>query len=85
MAADESIVKISQEYSFNALMKAELMRNRPKVPSFYEEQPTAKSSLSPHYRRARELQKTLASVGGDYVASKAALVNAHIELNHLMN
>ena len=57
------------------------MRNKPKVPCFFDQ--PVKSSLSPNYRRARELTKTM-NLMGDYMMTRAALINAKIELNHLV-
>ena len=47
------ITLISKEYAYNTMLKAGIMRNKPQVPAFYDQ--PVKSSLSPHYRRAREL------------------------------
>ena len=63
------------------MLKAGIMRNKPQVPAFYDQ--PLKSNLSPHYRRARELQKTANEITGDYAVAKTALVNAKIELKTL--
>ena len=49
-----SIAQISKEYAMHTMLKAEIMRKQPQVPNFFEEPSALKSSLSPHYRRARE-------------------------------
>lgn len=74
----EDISKISQEYALNTLLKAEIMRNKPQVAAYYEK--PLRSSLSPHYKRAAQLKKTMNSFN-DYPVTRAALMNAKIELN----
>ena len=64
----------------NAMMKAEIMRSKPQLPDYFVR--PLRSSLSPHYKRARDLQKTMA-IAGDYMTTKVSLVNAQIELSSL--
>jgi len=63
------------------MLKAEMMKNKPQVPAFYEQ--PLKSSLSPHYKLANDLGKTLNDMS-DYNMTRTALVNAKIELNQLL-
>jgi hypothetical protein len=72
---------ISKEYALNTLLKAEIMRNKPQIPPFYDQ--PVKSSLSPHYKRAIDLNKTLSEMS-DYTMTRTALINAKIELNQLL-
>ena len=65
------------------MLKSEIMRNqKPQSKITYFEKPL-KASLSPHYRRARELQKAAPGVN-DNIITRTALMNAKIELNHLV-
>ena len=74
---------ISKEYAMNTMLKAEMMKNKPRVPG--EDEKPLRSSLSPHYRRARQLQKAIQGAsGGDNATTRAALISAKIELSNLI-
>ena len=75
-----TINQISREYALNTMLKADIMRYRPQMPVNYP----IRSSLSPHYLRGYERNKA-ATETGDSITTKAALVNARIELSYLVN
>ena len=67
------------------MLKSEIMRNqKPQAKITYFEKPL-RASLSPHYKRARDLQKSNNSGNGNNnIITRTALMNAKIELNHLV-
>ena len=84
-ASRKMITQISKEYALNTMLKAEMMKAKPQVPESHNV--PLRASLSPHYKRARDLQKTISEMGGvgDQITTKTAIVNAKIELNHLLD
>jgi len=81
-----TITQISKEYAMHTMLKSEIMRKQPKVPQneLLVPMKSANNSLSPHYKRAKEYQQAVNDLGGQDVITRQALVNAKIELNHLL-
>ena len=65
------------------MLRSEIMKNqKPQAKITYFEKPI-RASLSPHYKRARDLQKS-AQGENNNIITRTALMNAKIELNHLV-
>lgn len=80
-----TIAQISKEYAIHTMLKSQIMRKQPAIPpSELVPLKSNNSSLSPHYKRAREYQKVANELGGDFMNTRQALVFAKIELNHLL-
>ena len=77
-SAKQGIREISREYVENAMIQADMMRNKPHMPNAFN---SLKSDLSPHYKNKKPVVKKFQNK--DHTA-RAALMIAKANVNSMM-